>query len=353
MQPKISVVLPVRNGAAYVGAAVESILAQTFQAFELLIIDDGSTDGAREIVESYAKSSSRLRVLSNPGEGLVDALNYGIISSSAPLIARMDADDIASPDRLQRQYEFLQVRPEIDAVGSQVAFIDENGTLTGKRTTLPESPEAIAETLLKYCCLRHPTVLMRREALDRAWGYRREVPAAEDLDLWLRMSEHGQLANMPEELLFYRVHSGQVSQDKIWTQRLSRNLAILSAQERRAGRTDPLSAYACASAIGKHACRGNGCAEALCETIRVFKTAEALLAQRPQTVSLEDARLALRYVSRHAIGDGKTNRLRVLIALGGLARRSHAPLMMAKAFGLALLIHPGRALNISARQMLK
>lgn len=351
MQVKISVILPVRNGAAYISAAAGSILSQTFQDFELLVIDDGSTDGTGAILEELARSDPRLRVLNNPGEGLVDALNHGIASSSAPLIARMDADDISLPERLQRQYDFLAAHPDIDAVGTQVSFIDERGAPTGKTTALPESPEAIAKTLLKYCCLRHPTVVMRRAALDRAGFYRAQVPAAEDLDLWLRLAEHGRLANLPEPLLLYRVHAAQVSQDKMWTQRLSRNLAIISAQERRAGRADPLASYACFSGSGRHECRGLGCPASICDSLRVFRIAEALLSGAARAVSPEDARLVLRYVSRHAIGDGKTNRLRVLIALCHVALRRRAPLLLARALGLALRIHPGRTVRFSARYL--
>src|SRR5262249_43369587 len=154
----------------------------------------------------------------------------------------------------------------------QVSFIDEKGELTGKTTNLPLAPEAVAKTLLKYCCIRHPSVLMRRAALERAGLYRAQVPAAEDLDLWLRISESGKLANMPEALLLYRVHAGQVSQEKIWTQRLSRNLAIISAQERRAGRPDPMQAYCCFRAqSGRHECRNLGCNSAVCESIKVFR----------------------------------------------------------------------------------
>jgi GT2 family glycosyltransferase len=345
--PQISVVLPVKDGAPYVESAIASILQQTFCAFELLVIDDGSSDGSMEIAERFSQTDTRVRLLRNPGNGLVDALNFGISAASAPLIARMDADDIALPERLQRQYDFLNAHPEIDAAGTQVSFINEQGALTGKTTALPESPDAIAKTLLKYCCLRHPTVVMRRAALERAGGYRKQVPAAEDLDLWLRMAEHGRFANLPEALLLYRLHGEQVTQRRMWTQRLSRNLAIISAQERRAGRGDPLASYACFSgAGGGHECQGLGCPAGVCDSLRVLAAAEILLSGTPHTVSPEDMRLVLRYVSRYAIGDGKTNRVRVLIALSRMAARGRAPLLLARSLALALRIHPGRTARL-------
>src|SRR5579883_1018190 len=206
--PQISAILPVKNGAAYIGAAIESLFAQTFADFELLVIDDGSSDETVAIVEGLGKSDRRLHLLRNPGMGLVDALNFGIAAARAPLIARMDADDIALPERLQRQYEYLAAHPDIDAVGTQVHFIDANGARTGKSSALPQDPAAVAKTLLKFCCLRHPTVTMRKAAAERAGGYRAEFVAAEDLDLWLRLAEHGELANLPEALLLYRLHAG-------------------------------------------------------------------------------------------------------------------------------------------------
>jgi GT2 family glycosyltransferase len=348
MPPRIGVILPVKNGAPYIAAAVGSILTQTFANFELLAIDDGSADGTDKILAALARSDARLRVLANPGTGLVDALNHGAASSAAPLIARMDADDIALPERLQRQYEFLAAHPDIDVVGSQVAFIDENGAPTGTTTALPENPEAVARTLLKYCCIRHPTVMMRRTAFERAGGYRAQVPAAEDLDLWLRMAEHGRLANMPDALLQYRLHAGQVSQAKIWTQRLSRNLAIISAQERRAGRPDPLAAYRCFGQGGKaHACRRLGCNSPICDSIQVLRMAEGLLDGPPPVLNKETTQLLLGYVSRHAIGDGKTNRVRLLIALSRAMQ--HPSWLMLRALLAAIIIHPGRALKLLLR----
>lgn len=347
---QISVVLPVRNGGAYIGAAIESILAQTFNDFELLIIDDASTDNTPSISARFQDADRRVRVVKNPGTGLVAALNYGITASAAPLIARMDADDIAVPDRLARQFGFLQANPDIDVVGSQVSFINERGVLTGKTTKLPESPEAVSKTLVKHCCIRHPTVLMRREAFEKVGGYRAQFIAAEDLDLWLRLAEHGKLANLPHALLFYRLHARQVSQEKLWTQRLSRNLAMISAQERRANKDDPINSYACFSLRGgKHECLALGCPATLCETFHAFRAAEALLSGASNKVTEDDARLLIDYVSHYSIGDGRSNAVRALIALSREAIRRGAPVMFARAFSMALRVHPGRTLTLISK----
>ena len=345
--PAVSVVLPVKNGSAYIEAAIVSILTQTFCDFELLIVDDGSCDDTMAIARRVCAADPRVRILANPGAGLVDALNFAIEAARAPLIARMDADDIALPHRLERQHAFMSAHPEVAVVGAQARFIDQQGAPTGRATALPESHEAIAKTLLKYCCLCHPTALMRADVLKLVGGYRAQVPAAEDLDLWLRIAEHGRLINLPEPLLLYRVHAGQVSQSKVWTQRLSRNLAIISARERRAGHLDPLTTYACFSKTsGRQECRGKGCVAYICDSLRAFRAAEALLEGEGETISEGDARLLLRYLSKNSIGDGKTHRLRVLIALCDEAANRRAARLWLHALGLALRIHPGRSVRL-------
>jgi glycosyltransferase involved in cell wall biosynthesis len=348
-KPLISVVLPVKNGGAHISRAVKSVMAQTFQDFELLVIDDGSTDATRGVVSGLQASDPRIRLLRNPGAGLVDALNYGVSVSSGVLIARLDADDVCLPERFQRQRDYLAAHPGVAVVGSQVSFIDEQGGLTGKTTALPESPGAIDRALLQYCCLRHPTIMMRRDAFLAVGGYRRQFPAAEDFDLWLRVAERFRLANLPEALLLYRLHPAQVSEQAAWTQRSSRNLALLSARERRQGREDPINTYACYSAGARaHVCRNKGCQTDLCQAVRALRLAELLICGPAPELSLEDARLTLRYLSRNTIGDGQSRRLLALVALCQAAIRLRAPMLSAAALGMALYIHPGRTVRLLA-----
>ncbi len=344
--PSMSVIVPVRNSERYISELVNSVLSQAFADFELLVIDDGSSDATEAILAEFQKADPRLRVFKNPGAGLVDALNHGIACASSELIARMDADDVCLPDRLQRQYDYLGGHPEIAAVGTQVRFIDEQGALTEEKIKLPESPDQIAERLLKGCCLRHPTVVMRREALERLGGYRQELVYAEDYDLWLRMSEHYALANLPEALLLYRVHAAQISERKEWPQRLARNLALLAAVERRRGGEDPIDSYACfEQGAGKQTCRGLGCAACVCESVRAFDRAETVLFELDATLSRDDLRDMLSYLSRNQMGDGQRSRLRVLVALCRQAARRRAPLETAATLALALRIHPGRTIR--------
>lgn len=344
--PKISVVLPVRNGELYLSAALHSILTQTFVKFELIVVDDGSSDKTPEILSEFQKRDTRVRIVCNPGVGLVDALNYGVRIASAPLIARMDADDVCLPERFQLQYDFLTAHPEVAVLGTQVIFVDHIGLPISKTPRLPQQPDDVARLLLKGCCIRHPTVVFRREAFERAGGYRNELVDAEDYDLWLRIAERALLANLPEQLLYYRVHSSQVSTCKEWSQRLSRNLALVAALERRRTGEDPLPSYACFSkGAARQQCRGLGCGNRLCESVRAMGIAEALVSDKQAVLSREDGWEMLRYVSRNTIGDGRKPGHRVLMALCREAARRRAPLQLAAALGLALRKHPARTLR--------
>ena len=238
---QVSVILPVRNGGAYLPLAVDSVLRQTFNAFELLVIDDASSDGSVSKLEPVAARDPRLRLLKSPGSGLVAALNFGLAQAQAELVARMDADDIALPERLSRQVEFLGTMPGISVAGTQVAFIDAAGTLTGERTSFPTEPKEITKALTaRGCVIRHPSILARKSSLLSVGGYRPACSKAEDYDLWLRLVDGDRIANLPEVLLHYRIHPLQISHGINLQQRFSRDLALLSWRARSAGAADPL-----------------------------------------------------------------------------------------------------------------
>ena len=241
LRPMISVVLPVRNGLPYLPAAVNSILDQTYENFELITIDDGSTDDTRDWLAARAVQDDRLRLVDNPGSGLVDALNHGLIESKGVYVARMDADDIAMPRRFERQVNFLEANPSVAVLGTQVLPINAQGDPVGKATAFPTAPASIANALLKKgCVFRHPTIMARREALESMGGYRAALTYAEDFDLWLRMAERFELANLTEVTLFYRVHQQSISNARHMEQQLAHSLALLSAQRRRRGLSDPI-----------------------------------------------------------------------------------------------------------------
>jgi glycosyltransferase involved in cell wall biosynthesis len=213
-EPTISVLMPAYNAGRYVAAAVESILTQTYTDFEFLIIDDGSTDRTPRVLKRYAARDPRIRLVSRPNRGLVPTLNEGLALARGEFIARMDADDIALPHRFERQIAYMREHPDIICVGSAVMTMDQAGRDLIE-SGYPPDHETIQELSLRgRPNLWHPTAMMRREAVMAIGGYREEMKAGEDHDLWLRLGERGRLANLDEVLLRYRIHPGSKGQSE-------------------------------------------------------------------------------------------------------------------------------------------
>lgn len=210
--PAVSVALPVYNAGRYLAAAVASILGQTFRDFELIAVDDGSTDDSRAVLEAFAARDPRVRVISRPNTGIVGALNDAWQAARAPLVARMDADDIAFPERFARQVAFLAAHPEVVCLGAAVVYLDSAGQPV-KPCARALDHAALEPALLggDGGSLIHPVIMLRRSALEAVGGYRREAQYVEDLDLFLRLARVGRLANLPEPLLFYRVHATSIN----------------------------------------------------------------------------------------------------------------------------------------------
>ncbi len=209
--PTVSVVMPVYNGQRYLSRAVESILGQTWWDFELVAVNDGSTDETGRILERYAKGDGRVRVVWQENQGIVGALNAGLGAARGKLLARMDADDVALPGRLARQVDYLREHPECVAVGTEVLLIDSEGKPISKKPGIVTEHEEIDRALLVGGWpMVHPTVMMRASAVRKIRGYRPGTFPHEDHDLFLRLAEVGRLANIPEVLLKYRQHFGSV-----------------------------------------------------------------------------------------------------------------------------------------------
>ena len=207
--PAITVLLPVHNGGAFLEEAVSSIIAQTFVDFELLIVDDASTDYAIDNLSCLDDSRLRVERIAHKG-GIVAALNHGLKCARGPLIARMDADDIAEPNRLELQYAFLKSHASIGLVGSD--FIPFGSGANSSWINYTE-PEDIRIALLFENPICHPTVMYRQDVLY-ADGYPVNYPYAEEYALWLRLAGKTKLANIPSRLMRYRTHAAQVSQQK-------------------------------------------------------------------------------------------------------------------------------------------
>lgn len=206
-KPKISVVLPVFNAQKYVGNAVRSILSQSFTNFELIVINDGSSDGTTAILSEFQKQDSRLILISRDNKGLVASLNEGVDLARGEWIARMDADDIALPQRFERQLQWLE-QTGADICGSWIQLF---GTADKRIIKHSQTDGAIKMELLFGSPFAHPTVMMRSE-LVRNLRYDSVWEKAEDYDLWERAARSGwKMTNVPEVLLQYRQHETQIS----------------------------------------------------------------------------------------------------------------------------------------------
>jgi hypothetical protein len=207
--PLVSVVLPVHDGERYLAAAIDSILRQTHANLELIVMDDGSSDGSAAIAASYA--DPRVRVVRNERNlGLVATLNRAIELCRGEFIARMDADDVAAPERLELQVRRMVADPELAVLGTDITYADATGNAAGRPLNLPTGPVLVRWRLLRGNCLSHPTVMLRRAALAGE-RYSAECLHVEDYDLWLRLSRRYRLDNLPQTLLLHRRHAHSVS----------------------------------------------------------------------------------------------------------------------------------------------
>lgn len=207
--PLVSVVLPVFNASETIHDAIDSILKQSYANFELIIINDGSTDSSDAVIRSF--SDERILYLKNESNrGLIYTLNRGLSSSKGKYIARMDADDISCPDRFQKQVDVLESNPSIIVCGTKIkTFGMRKATFS---LQLPESSKAIKERLLLEVPFAHPTVMIRREVLlAYNLSYDIHYPSSEDYKFWVDLSSYGEFYNIQEPLLNYRISATQVS----------------------------------------------------------------------------------------------------------------------------------------------
>lgn len=207
--PAVSILLPVRNEERHLPAALASLFRQSFSDWELVAVDDGSTDGTGSLLAEAARRDRRVRLLRRPPEGLVPALNAGLAACRAPLVARMDGDDVCHPRRLERQLAHLSAHPGAGLVACAVRHFP-RPQLRGGMAAYEAWQNALIDhdTILRDLFVEspfaHPSVLFRREVVERAGGYR-QMGWAEDYDLWLRLARDGvRFARLPEVLLFWR-----------------------------------------------------------------------------------------------------------------------------------------------------
>lgn len=210
--PKVTVVIPVYNREKYIGDAIDSILAQTFTHFELIVIDDGSTDRTQEVVQSYRDLRIRL-VCNETNEGIPRTRNTGIRLARGEYLAFLDSDDRAYPERLAKQVAFLDSHPNYAAVGAWTEWMDEEGRYLKRAKRKPVLPDEIAAQRLFQQGIKN-SASMARTAVLRNYGHQEQFDVSEDFDLWARIAAKNRLANLPEVLVRHRMHRGRVTLEK-------------------------------------------------------------------------------------------------------------------------------------------
>ncbi|MGQ9652432.1 MAG: glycosyltransferase [Thermodesulfobacteriota bacterium] len=207
----VSIVTSARNEERHLQGTIVNVLGQTLKEWEWIIVDDGSSDGTWEVLNRWAEREERLILFRNDStEGLGRSLNKAIRASRGRYIARMDADDLCRPDRLERQCLFLDQNPQVGLVGSFNHVMDEGGRVLDT-WRFQHTPEEIHYTLQFQNCLCHSSVMLRRRLLEEIGLYREDLPAAQDYELWLRVSHRSALYKIPEPLVSWRLRPGGIS----------------------------------------------------------------------------------------------------------------------------------------------
>lgn len=216
-EPLVSVILSVYNGEKYVGRALESILNQTFTDFELIVVNDGSTDGTDRILGQL--DDPRVVLVSQENKGLIASLNRGCSLAKGKYLARQDADDISMPERLAKQVAFMEAHPDVGLLGTAYHQLDEDGKelLT---VTWPTEDSSLRRVLIRYSPFCHGSVMMRRTVFEECGGYEPGLVHVEDYGLWFEFSYRAKIANLSEVLYEWRSHPANISM--VWERQQSR-----------------------------------------------------------------------------------------------------------------------------------
>jgi glycosyltransferase involved in cell wall biosynthesis len=234
-KPAASVIMPIFNAEKYVDAAIEAILSQDFDDFELLLLNDGSTDGTLQRLEHFALRDDRCKIYSWPNRGIIATRNEGVRLSISNLLICVDADDICRPGRFSKQVAYMAKHPECVALGSRMMLIDAEGwpiaEVLGKE--LDHDSIDAAHLAGMGGSLPQPAAIIRKDAFVKVGGYLEDYPHAEDIDLFLRLAEIGRLANLNEVLLDYRQHLSSIGYSHRFLQKQSAHRAVVDAYNRR------------------------------------------------------------------------------------------------------------------------
>lgn len=328
----VSVVMPVFNGERFVREAIASLLVQTWSDFELIVVDDGSTDRTHEIVESF--DDGRIRVVRNATRlGIARALNAGLAAARGEFIARQDADDRSHPARLERQLAFFREHRDVALAGAQVRVIDARG----RRSRAPGWRRATTETGIRLQAMfdnpfTHSTVMVRSSVLSEVGGYDERLESAEDFDLWSRIAARHPVRNLADVLLDFRVHGASTAAQYDQTH-VARSARVI-ARNIEAALGDPVPEAWCRALAALHA---------------GVRAPDAAAAREIVTIVTH---LADRFLTIHP--DARTSRDALSVAAAKLAQTAciaaaHDRRSAIRAFGRAARLDPRAAAAVATR----
>ncbi len=235
LSPRVSIVMPVCNGERFLAETLASVQAQTMADYELLLVDDGSTDGSLAIAEAHAAGDPRIRVIRLPHAGVVAARNHAVSVARAPLIAIWDADDLSAPERLRVQADFLDANPDVGVLASHAWHIGEQGRVVGHSDFGPVTRDAFFALKAQNAPVFVTGVVFRADRALAVGCYDERMPVAQDLDLWTRMSDDAVVLTLPQRLYAYRVHAESASTRRFFEQMALTGLIAANTARRRNG----------------------------------------------------------------------------------------------------------------------
>jgi glycosyltransferase involved in cell wall biosynthesis len=238
--PAVSVLMAVRNGEEFLDQAIASIHSQSLRDLELIVVDNGSRDATPAMLAGWAERDPRIRVVQLARPGLARSLNFAAGMARGPLYARLDADDIAEPKRLERQRAALIADATLGAIGSNASLIDHRGRHLGE-VRRAAGRQAVRQFLARGNPFVHSTMMFRRSLFEQVGGYRDGLRATEDLDLWLRMEEISELDLLPDLLVRYRLHSRSMMGRQRIRVALAETCARAATVARRTGKAEPFA----------------------------------------------------------------------------------------------------------------
>ena len=240
LAPQVTAIVAAYNSGPHIRRALDSLLAQTMTDFEVIVVDDGSTDGTSAVVEEYAQRDGRFRALHQVNLGPPKAANRALAEARGEFIANLDHDDISVPDRFAKQIAYLHAHPRVGVVGGSMVSVDENDRKL-LHYRLPAEPSDVRFWLFRQSTINHSSAMMRRELILGIGGYRPCFDVICDVDLFLRASDFAELANLPDVLTYYRVHAGRISTRHHARQLALNEIAISLARGRVRGEPDDIS----------------------------------------------------------------------------------------------------------------